>query len=518
MCAITCIVGNNIAPKLYDMLLTLKHRGPDKSGVFIDNKVVYGDLENLKVPEGSIGLGQNLLSIVGNEVVQPLKKDNIVLVCNGEIYNYLDLKNAVKNETDYDFKTNSDSEVILALLSKYYNGSITDSILKVIPKIDGDYAFAAYDGKDMVAVRDPVGVKPLYYGSNADYYGFASERKALWKVGINETHSLPPNYMLHNQKLVPLPERFSWRDGFIKGELDEKPDNYGGKHPANHANTSNEDYLKSNKDELKDILKNNLIKSVEKRVRDLERMGILFSGGVDSTLLAVLCNDMGVETELYVVGSEGSPDLNYAKKIAAHMHLPIHIRMVDENVVREYSPLVLNAIEEWNVMKLGVGMTAYLAAEMAHENGLRVMLSGQGADELFAGYHRYLNFYHEKGEEAQKDLISDVENLYHVNLERDDKVTMANSVELRVPYLDLQIINMAMHIPMKYKIGNENDHLRKCILREVASDLGVPQEIFKRPKKAAQYGSGIHKILKKKVLKDQEYLRDLKNSFKFIDI
>jgi asparagine synthase (glutamine-hydrolysing) len=88
----------------------------------------------------------------------------------------------------------------------------------------------------------------------------------------------------------------------------------------------------------------------------------------------------------------------------------------------------------------GVGMTAYLAAEMAHENGLRVMLSGQGADELFAGYHRYLGFYHEKGEKAQKDLMSDVENLYHVNLERDDKVTMASSVELRVPYLDLQII------------------------------------------------------------------------------
>ncbi|BDZ71209.1 asparagine synthase C-terminal domain-containing protein [Methanobacterium petrolearium] len=169
-------------------------------------------------------------------------------------------------------------------------------------------------------------------------------------------------------------------------------------------------------------------------------------------------------------------------------------------------------------MKLGVGMTGYLAAELAHENGLRVMLSGQGADELFAGYHRYLDFYHKKGENAQKDLMSDVENLYHVNLERDDKVTMANSVELRVPYLDLQIINMAMNIPMKYKINGQGDRLRKCILREVARDRGVNPEIVKRPKKAAQYGSGIHKILTRKVLKDPTYMENLKNSFKFIDI
>ena len=155
---------------------------------------------------------------------------------------------------------------------------------------------------------------------------------------------------------------------------------------------------------------------------------------------------------------------------------------------------------------------------MAHQHGQRVILSGQGADELFAGYHRYLDFYQEKGEKAQEDLQEDVENLYHVNLERDDKVTMAHSVELRVPYLDLQIINMALDIPMYYKINGPEDNRRKCILREVARELGVPPEIVNRPKKAAQYGSGIHKILRKKVLKDQVYMDNLKKTFKFIDI
>ena len=247
-------------------------------------------------------------------------------------------------------------------------------------------------------------------------------------------------------------------------------------------------------------------------------MGIPFSGGVDSTILTVICNDLGVETELYTVGSEGSPDVNFAMKVADHMGLPIYTKVVDEDVVRKCIPHVLNALEEWNIMKLGVGMTTYLAAEMAHRNSLRVMLSGQGADELFAGYHRYLKFYTEKGERTQEDLRNDVKNIYHVNLERDDKVTMANSVELRVPYLDLQIINIAMNTPIKYKIAGENDGLRKCILREVAMDLGVPQEIVERPKKAAQYGSGIHKILTRNILKDSVYMQELKNSFNFIDI
>ncbi len=508
MCAITGIVGNNVSTKLYDMLITLNHRGPDKSGIFIDNKIVYGDLENLKVPEGSVGLGQNLLSIVGNEVVQPLKENNIVLVCNGEIYNYQNLK----KDLNYNFKTTSDSEVILALLLKYYHvydGSLTQCISKVIHELDGDYAFAVYDGKELVAVRDPVGVKPLYYGSTNEFFGFASERKALWEVGIHETHSLPPHYMLNNQKLVAIPERLSWKD-FSEAEKEKIADS-----TVDYYDNSSQNLTK---DVLKKELNNYIVKSVAKRVKGLEKVGILFSGGVDSTLLTVLCKSLGVETELYAVGSEGSSDLNFAEKIADDMHLPLHIKMVDEEVVREYTPLVLNAIEEWNLMKLGVGMTAYLAAERAHENDIRVMLSGQGADELFGGYHRYLNFYHNKGEEAQKDLIADVENLYHVNLERDDKVTMAHSVELRVPYLDLQIINMAMHIPMKYKISGEEDRLRKCILREVACDLGVPLEIVRRPKKAAQYGSGIDKILRKKVLKDQNYMDQLKKSFKFIDI
>ncbi len=494
MSAISCILGEEISSPLYEMLSSLKHRGPDLSGVYVDGTVTYGHMDDLDIPEGRFGIGHNLLSIDRSSVIQPLKSGNIILACNGNIYNHKTLRDELQQTFNYCFKTDGDSEVLLALITLYYDGDLSQSIQDVLKRLDGEYAFVAFDGQDLVAVRDPVGVKPLYYGSNDEFSALASERKALWAVGINQTHSLPPRYMLLNHELVPLKK---------SSTLDSQLSSRG---------------FNKEREELRSILKKAIVDSVKKRVGTLERVGIPFSGGLDSTLLAVLCKDLGVKAELYAVGSEGSQDVKFVQKVSDDMGLPLHTRRIDDNMVRECIPPVLNAIEEWNLMKLGVGITVYLAAAMAHENGLRVILSGQGADELFAGYHRYLDLFMKKGEKVQDDIRGDVDNLYHVNLERDDKVAMASSVELRVPYLDMQVINIAMNTAIKYKINGINDQLRKCILREVAIDVGVPREIAVRPKKAAQYGSGVHKILKKKILRDEEYMEELKNSYNFIDI
>ena len=241
---------------------------------------------------------------------------------------------------------------------------------------------------------------------------------------------------------------------------------------------------------------------------------LYFQAVLDSSILAKISNDLGVMTTLYTAGFETSSDMIHAKKTALDMDLPLKIKTLTVEDVKMYTELVLNAIEEFNIMKLGVGMPSYIASEMAANDGLKVVMSGQGADEIFAGYHRYMQFYTDKGENAQDDLIEDVSNLYHVNLQRDDAVTMANSTELRVPYLDLKLVDMALNIPMKYKMDKGKDSLRKCILREIATDIGVPSEIVRRPKKAAQYGSGIHKILVKKVLKDENYRNILEERYK----
>ncbi len=495
MCGIAGIIGTDTSKSLLNMLVSLKHRGPDGSGVFVDGNVSYGDLNDLKISEGSFGLGHNLLSIVGCEGSQPLIQDNYVLVCNGEIYNYKELKNQFK----VDLKTDSDCEIIISLIKKFYNGSLYNAVVKIIPLLDGDYAFAVYDGKNFAAVRDPVGVKPLYFGENSDQniFAFASERKALWTAGITDVKTLSPGSILYNKELLKLTNL-----------LEENIN-------SNIQNLQKQSQL--SKGTLKKQLKTLLIKSVEKRVSGLSEVGILFSGGIDSTILSKIADDLGIEITLYSVGHKDSPDLKFAKKTAEAMNLPLKIKLIDVEDVRKYLLPVLNAIEEFNIMKIGVGMPAYIAAEMAHNDNLKVMLSGQGADEIFGGYNRYLNLYHEKGEKIQEDLKHDILNLYHVNLQRDDAVTMANSIELRVPYLDPDIINIAMNIPMRYKINKKDDTLRKCILREAGAELGVPGEIVKRPKKAAQYGSGIHKMLVKKVLKEEPF-KDIQNEFDSIFI
>ncbi len=498
MCAIVGIKGECISRELYDMMATLKHRGPDESGVFVDQRIIHDKLDDLKVPEGNFGLGHNLLSIVGCESSQPLREDNIVLICNGEIYNYQELKKYLNIE----FKSDSDCEVIIHLVKKFYNDSLKQAVLETVKYLDGDYAFAVYDNKDLLVVRDRVGVKPLYFGENKckKFYAFASERKALWNVGIKEVETLPPGYMLHNWRMIEY-------DG-LKTILNNR-------RVYKVNDTHLQDHLNNFKDTLKIHLKHYLLKAVEKRLNGLSEVGVMFSAGVDSTLLAYLSNELDVETYLYTVGHKDSVDLKYARKTAEIMDLPLHTKIVDVEDVKYYLPLVLKSIEEFNIMKLGVGMPVYLTAEMAYQDGLKVILSGQGADELFGGYHRYLEFYKQKGEEAQADLDEDLLNLYHVNLQRDDAVAMASSVELRVPYLDMDVINMAINIPMKCKIDNYTDTLRKCILRRVALECGVPEIIVSRPKKAAQYGSGIHKILVRKVLKDESYMKTL-NSLKWI--
>jgi len=499
MCGIAGITGENTADMLYKMLLSLKHRGPDGAGVFVDGKVAYGDIDGLKVPEGSFGMGHNLLSIVGYEGAQPIVHENFVLVSNGEIYNHREIKNSLKD----DFVTDSDCEVIIKLVSRFYNDSLYDAVIKAVEYLDGDYAFAIYDGKNFAAIRDPVGVKPLYYGEDKaeNISAFASERKALWEIGIKHVKTLSPDSILYDAQILKIGDRLRIRKADFKKN--------GTKSLKRPQEVTYRSY--SLIDGLKKQLKEFLVKSVQKRIEGLSRVGILFSGGIDSTTIAKIADDLKVETTLYSVGHKDSQDVQFAKKTARDMGFHLKVKAIDVKDVKRYLPLVLNAVEEFNIMKLGVGMPAYIASEMANINGLKVMLSGQGADELLGGYHRYLKFYQEKGEEAQKDLKEDVYNLFHVNLQRDDAVTMANSVELRVPYLDLDVINIALNIPMKYKIIHEKDSLRKHILREVAVELEVPDYVISRPKKAAQYGSGIHKMIMR-VLKDNKFDVELKKS------
>ena len=529
MCGIVGMAGNFNQQLLDAVLESIKHRGEDFSKTFIDE-------------DKRIGLGHNLLSIFNqinekNEIIdniddniQPIILNNLVLVFNGEIYNFNKLETFLKENNYNHCESKSDSQLLANLIEYYYayenDENLLESVKSVIKELDGDYSFAVYDKKhgNLAISRDPIGVKPLFYGidEEKDLKSFASEKKALWKAGIDDEniHDLSPGSILYNWKLIDLEDSLINR--IINTDFK--------KIKSNHQDYK--DYLDSKDyyEVYKELLRDDLYSAVEKRVENIVDVGLIFSGGVDSTILAVLLKEIAqkrnsqnllpLNIQLYSVGVENSQDIKFSKEIVEDLNLPLKTIIIDEQTVKESIKPVLTAIEDDNIMKLGVGMTIYLAAKAMNEDNIKVALSGQGADELFGGYNRYLKHFEENSLfdayfELDEEIYHDIANMHHVNLERDDAVSMANGVELRVPFLDKDIISLALDIPARYKIKDNDDLLRKHILRDVAKSIGVPDYIADRPKKAAQYGSGINRILKKKVLRSfdiEEFMHCLKKN------
>ena len=477
MCSIIGINGQNVNNRLFEMLNILKHRGPDATGIYSNGKLFFNEEINDKIDESEFILAHNLLSIVGNNEIQPIKSGNLVLIANAEIYNYEKLL------LDYNldnFKTNSDCEIILKLIEKFYDNNLKEAVLKTISLLDGDYAFCVYDNKDYVAVRDEIGVKPLHYAFDENTFSFSSESKALKAINLNNSQSLNPRYAIVNNSLLKIRDEFTRYESKIPYE------------------------------DLKNELKTNLLEATKKRTKNLDHVALLFSAGVDSTLIAILLKKLNVNTTLYTIGTENSQDLKFSKKVAKDIDMPLKTWIINQEIIEKQLEDTINTIEDTNLMKIGVGMTIKLTSQLASKDNQKVILSGQGADELFCGYNRYKNKY-DTPAELLDELTHDLNNMYHVNLERDDKATMSNSIELRVPFLDRNVIETAVKTPIKYMLHSNEDKIRKHILREVAYEMGVPEYIAFRPKKAAQYGTGIDKIIKKKILKKKEFTKLLEN-------
>lgn len=435
MCGIAGAAGKDSEALVKKMLEIIKHRGPDGSGA---------------CSLGDITLGNVLLRITGNQR-QPLSNGG-ALTYNGEIYNFREIAGHL------DISTDSDSEVLLRLID---NKGIEDAI----NEIDGDYAFAYAENGKLFLARDPAGVKPLYYGFAGELFAFASEKKALLSVGIKEITALTPGYLVsvEKEKLTQKPVCTFARIEKITDEITASK-----------------------------LLFDAIEGAVKKRCYN--PMAIAFSGGLDSSLIAAICrnSEFSEYIELYAVGMAGSHDIQQTKKAAELLGLGDKLHRFEPSVgdVEAALPYVIKAIESTEPQKVSIALPLFFASRNAHEDGLRVMLSGQGADELFAGYQRYGSM---SPEQLPQALENDLSNIAGNNLERDDAVTMANAVELRVPYLDRMVVELALCISPDLKIHNG---IRKYILRKAASQI-LPEELVLKEKKAAQYSSGVYSALEK---------------------
>lgn len=340
---------------------------------------------------------------------------------------------------------------------------------ELIRAYDGAYAFAAAKEGLIIIGRDSMGLHPIYYGENGRFFAAASELKALWRLEIKKPRRLPPgNVAIFNGETLNLKPVKTLKEG----EEKHKP-------------------IEEAVKELENLLK----QSVSERAGDLSRAAVAFSGGLDSSLIALLLKGAGMEVELIHVSIEGLKGISQAEEAATQLDMPLHVRLYREEDVEKTLPLVLWAIEQSDPLKVSIGIPVYWAAETTASLGCRVLFAGQGADELFGGYKRYVDIYLRSGrEEAAKAVIMDALRMYETNFERDYKLCCYNGVELRLPFADYELAAFALKLPIELKVDlNGGD--RKILLRKTAERLGIPPKIVNMPKHAIQYSTGVGKAL-----------------------
>jgi asparagine synthase (glutamine-hydrolysing) len=346
------------------------------------------------------------------------------------------------------------------------------SVSKAITCLRGSFSLAIMEGQRIIMSRDVLGVEPLYWGENEQYTGFASERKALWNIGITTVTAVPPGYVavITNKTRLQRSAVTLQRPPIVDISLGDA------------AQT------------LKALLQ----RVVNAYLQDTGEVGVFFSGGVDSSLVTKCVMDKGVTPVLYVAGFEDSQDVDVAEQSAKELGCPLRETVISFDEAENYVRKVIYAVEEDNLLKIGVGLPLYVAAEAAMRDGMGLVFAGQGADELFGGYARYCHILEQRGPAGLTDALwVDVVHMADVNLQRDKGIALATNIDLILPFVDLKVIHVASSFPTSLKVESSRDTLRKPVLRETARLFGLSKNITRRPKKAMQYGSGAHKAIQR---------------------
>ena len=238
---------------------------------------------------------------------------------------------------------------------------------------------------------------------------------------------------------------------------------------------------------LDDLLQKSFLK-----IPKSEKIGVLFSGGVDSSTIAKYAQDFNLKPQLFTFGTEYSKDKEYAQKLSHDLNLDFHYLFLTSEIIKQTIPKVielLNKVDiETNLMQVSLSIGFFEIAKLAKEKGITLFLSGQGSDELFGGYNKYLKL---KDDALALQMKKDTDNLFKVDVIRDRVMA---GIPIYFPYLDNDFKNFSLELPIGLKI---KDGERKWILRELAKKRGLPEYIFTRPKNALQYSSGIQKIVEK---------------------
>ena len=455
MCGIVCAFNtknnDSLRLKVLEMAKTIRHRGPDWSGIYSNENAIVAH-ERLAIVDPSSGQ-------------QPLFSNDkrFVLAANGEIYNHMELR---REFPEYDFLTKSDCEVILALYEKYG--------CDFLDKLNGIYAFSIYDSlKDEYFIaRDHMGIIPLYIGwDDQDVFYVSSELKAL-EGQCNKIKLFPPGNYFHSsdKRFVSWYNR-DWRD------------------------FENVKELESDISKLRESLES----AVHRQLMSDVPYGVLLSGGLDSSITSAIAkkysqkriesNDKQPawwpQLHSFSVGLEGSPDLTAAKKVADYIGTIHHeIVFTIQEGLDAIKDVIYN-LETYDITTIRASTPMYLMARVIKSMGIKMVLSGEGADELFGGYL----YFHKapNAREFHEETVRKLDKLHMYDCLRANKSLAAWGVEGRVPFLDKEFIDVAMTLNPKDKMIN-GDRIEKWILRKAFEDY-LPKEIVWRQKE--QFSDGV---------------------------
>ena len=487
MCGIVAIYNNqlkfdkDIRSKSLLMSKKVRHRGPDWSGIYTSDNAILAH-ERLSIVDVKSGK-------------QPLISDNnnIILTVNGEIYNHLDFRN--DNTLNYNYKTNSDCEVIIPLYNKY-----GDSLLD---KLNGIFAFFLYnkENKSFFVARDPIGVIPLYmgYDDHGNLY-FSSEMKCL--VGnCNQIKEFPPGHYMTEKNDIPIKYyKRNWMD-----------------YNSINNNTS--------KQELRESLEN----SVKRQLMSDVPFGVLLSGGLDSSIISSIVKKYSkkrIESNekkdawwprihSFAVGLKDSPDLLASKKVADYLETVHHEIIFTIQEALDALEDVIYYLETYDVTTVRASTPMYLMARYIKSMGIKMVLSGEGADEIFGGYLYFHKAPNPK--EFHEETIRKINKLHLYDCLRANKSLSAWGVEGRVPFLDVEFLDYAMNIKTDKKmIGDKK--IEKNILRESFEGY-LPDEILWRQKEQFSDGVGYSWIDSLKEYADKTVLdKDYNNRLKIFPV
>lgn len=331
------------------------------------------------------------------------------------------------------------------------------------------------DSTGLSLLRTLDGTRALYYGVFKNLFAFATERKSLWNIGITSVHVLEPGQRV----IVP------WKGSLVtkRWATLEKP-----------VGTD------ASREETLAVLQKTLLASFE-RLASNASCAVLFSGGVDSSLVAAQTAKQCEKTILVTARTEGSQDSVAAIEAASLLGLPIQTIEMNSQMLWEILPEVMYSIETSRQMDVEIALPFYLASRKAAEEGCSSIISGQGPDELFAGYARHVQTFVEKGPDAlARQLWSELSVTHNTNIERDERAIAAHGMDSFFPYLDQKFVRASLSVPVEWKVSPDGTPQRKVIFRELAQLMGVPLKISNAPKSATQYSSGSSKVLLRSVI------------------